>query len=213
MRRATRQNGTPPHGGERTSTHYARPWGGQRINSARLTMGGTMHHRNRPHHEGGHAPTQRQSWLGKQHKRICNLTADPSHPNTPIGRGRRRRGTNKTSRTWRWPRHHLPEPTHARRQEAQITTTQAKHQPAKTTANQQNAPGAPRSQNNKTHARQAAPSKTLRTGTQRNRLRTRRPSHGAPNSEHGVYTAPDDNGQRNTYKGRPEHGLPTAKQA
>ena len=53
-------------------------------------------------------------------------------------------------------------------------------------------------QKNETHARQAALNKTKTKATQRNRLRTRGPSHGAPNSAHSVYTAPDNNGQRNT---------------
>ena len=77
-------------------------------------------------------------------------------------------------------------------------TTQAKHHPAKTTAHQHNALGTPRSQHNEPHARQAALYKTQTTTTQRNRLRGHGPSHGEPNSQHGVYTAADDNGRRNT---------------
>ena len=173
MRPATRQHGTPHHGGEHAPTHHAPPW-------------------------GGHAPTQHQPRLGKQHKRSCNATAHHSHPNTPTERRRRPRQTNKTSGAWRRPEHHQPEPNDARRQAAQTTTTQAKHHPAKTEAHQHNAPCTTRSQHNETHARQAALNKTQTTTTQRNRLLTRGPFYGAPNSAHGVYTAPDDSGQRNT---------------
>ena len=47
----------------------------------------------------------------------------------------------------------------------------------------------PRSRHTETHARQAALNKTQTTTTQRNSLPTRGPSHGAPTSAHGVYTA------------------------
>ena len=176
----------PTTGGGHAPTQHAPPWGGPRTS----TIGPAM--------RGGHAPTQHQPRLGKQHKRNRNPTADQSHPNTPTKRRRKRRRTNNTSRAWRRPKHHQPEPNNARRQATQTTTTKAKHQQAKTTAGQHNGPGTPRSQQNETHAQQAALNKTQTTTTQRNRLRTCGPSHGAPNSEHGVYTAPDNNGQRNT---------------
>ena len=147
---------------------------------------------------GGHAPTQHQPLLGKQHSRNRNTTASQSHPNTPTERRRRQHRTNQTSRAWRWLKNRQPEPNNAGRQAAQTTATQAKHHPAKTTAHQHNAPGTPRPQHNKPHARQAALNKTRTTTTQRNRLRTRWPSHGEPNSEYGVYTAANDNRQRNT---------------
>ena len=154
---------------------------------------------------GGHAPTQHQHRLGKQHNCNHNPTADESHPNTLTEKRRRRRRTNKASRAWRWPKRHQPERNHARRQVAQTTTTQAKHHPAKMTAHQHNSPGTPRSQHNEAHARQATLNKTQTTATQRNQLRTRGPSHGAANSEDGVYTSPDDNGHRNTTRRTKAH--------
>ena len=173
MRRATRQHGTPHHWEEHAPTHHAPPW-------------------------GGHAPTQHQPRVGKQHKRNRNPTTDHSHPNTLTEMRRRRRQTNKTSRAWRRPRHDQPEPNDARQQAAQTTTTQSRHHPARTTAHQHIAPGTPQSRHNERHPQQAALNKTQPTTTQRNQLRTRGPSHGAPNSKHGVYRAPDDIGQRNT---------------
>ena len=92
-----------------------------------------------------------------------------------------------------------------------MTTIQAKHDPAKTTAHQHNAPGTTRSQQNKTHARQAALNKTQTTVTLRNGLCTRGPSHGAPNSEHAIYTVPDDHRQRDTTR-RTKSDLGTTNQ-
>ena len=74
----------------------------------------------------------------------------------------------------------------------------------------------PQTQHKETHAQQAALNKTETTATQRNRQRTPGSSHGAPNSEHSVYTAPDVNGQQNgrrRTKGRPGRNQPTPRRA
>ena len=161
--------------------HHAKSLRRAGTNTARPTMRRATHQHSTPNLEGGTTRTQQ----GQTMSRATRHHSTPRHgggADTDTSRPTMGGGHAPTQHAppWRWSRTSTIGPTMKGGPCTNTIPTVARQ----TTQSQP--------QLNRRTTRT-----TRKTTTQRNQLRTHGPSDGEPNSEHGVYTAADDNGQRN----------------